>query len=283
MKNQGIIKVGVVGLGSVGRTLCLAAEGMQDVQLTAVYDRKIELFDQKEEIESVHKFVSTLKRRPLITPIPEMIKKVDLIVECASQKAVFEIVIPALEAGKDVMIMSVGALIDDKLLNKVKNLVKKNKCKVFLPSGAIAGLDGLKSASIGKIYSVALTTRKTPFSLKGAPFIEENNIDLDSIEKETILFEGCASEAVKLFPANVNVSASLSLAGIGAKKTKVKIIADPSISTNTHEIQVKGEFGEFFSTIKNIPSPSNPKTSYLASLSAIATLKNITSGILVGT
>lgn len=274
MSDQGTIKVGVVGLGSIGKTLCVAAENMQNIQLAAVYDEKIEL---------AREFASSLKCRPPIIPVSKIIKKVDLIVECASQEAVLEIVIPALEARRDVMIMSVGALIDDELLERIKILSESNNCKVYLPSGAISGLDGLKSAAIGRVTSVTLTTRKPPFALKSTPYLEEKGIDLDSITEKTILFEGCASKAVKLFPANVNVSASLSLAGIGPKETTVKIVADPSITKNIHEIEVKGEFGEFSTIIKNVPSPSNPKTSYLASLSAIATLKNIPSRIKIGT
>lgn len=274
MINQGTIKIGIVGLGAIGKELCAAAEGIKNIEITAVYDRKVEF---------AHEYVSSLKCRPLILEIPEMIKKVDLIIECASQKAVSQIAIPALKNGKDVMILSVGALMDGELLKNLKKLSKKNNCRIYLPSGAIAGLDGLKSASIEKITSVTLTTRKPPSALKGAPYIEENNIDLDSLKEEKLIFSGCTSDAVKHFPENVNVSASLSLAGIGAKKTKVKIIADPSLTRNVHEIEVKGEFGEFETIVKNVPSPTNPKTSYLASLSAIATLKNIASEIQVGT
>jgi aspartate dehydrogenase len=181
------------------------------------------------------------------------------------------------------MIMSIGALADEKLWEQIKSLALEHNCKVYLPSGAIVGLDGLKSASIGGINSVMLTTRKPPSGLQGAPYIERQGIDLSSLKRATVIFEGCAEDAVKGFPANVNVAATLSLAGIGAKRTKIRIIADPAISRNVHEIHVEGEFGRFETRAENIPSPSNPRTSYLAALSAVATLKKIAEPVQIGT
>jgi aspartate dehydrogenase len=181
------------------------------------------------------------------------------------------------------MILSVGALADEELRRRIEDLATDNSCKVYIPSGAIVGLDGLKSASIGEIHSATITTRKPPRGLAGAPFVIRNNIDLDRINVPTVLFEGPASEAVKAFPANVNVAATLSVAGIGFKKTEVRVIADPTITRNIHEITVVGSFGEFTTKVENVPSPSNPKSSYLAQLSAIATLKKISSPFQVGT
>ncbi|MBA7660637.1 L-aspartate dehydrogenase [subsurface metagenome] len=176
--------------------------------------------------------------------------------------------------------MSVGGLLGNEDL---LDLAKKKDCKIYLPSGALAGLDGVKSASVGRIDSITLTTRKPPEGLKGAPYIIRNKIDLDAIIKETVIFEGSANEAVEGFPKNINVSAALSLAGIGAEKTRVRIIADPNLKRNIHEVEVKGEFGRLVSRTENLPSPKNPKTSYLACLSAIATLKGIVSSIKIGT
>ena len=119
--------------------------------------------------------------------------------------------------------------------------------------------------------------------LVGAPHVEALGIKLETIEKETLLFEGTASEAVKAFPANVNVAATISLAGIGFERTKVRVIADPTLSRNVHEITVEGEFGKLSTRVENLPSPENPKTSYLAALSAISTLKKILSPVQIGT
>jgi aspartate dehydrogenase len=160
---------------------------------------------------------------------------------------------------------------------------KKNDCKIFVPSGAIAGIDGLKSAKSASIDRVEISTTKNPKGLDGAPFIMANNINIYSFQKKTMIFEGNAKEAVKAFPANVNVAASLSLAGIGSEKTRVKIFVDPNASRNIHEITVEGDFGAFTCRIENVPSPENPKTSFLAALSAIATLKKITEPLQIGT
>jgi len=271
-----MLKIGVVGCGTIGTEICKAIDdGFIDVELYAIYDRK------KEHVLNLK---SMLKRtEPQVLDIVEMVKHVDLVVECASQRAVYEVVPTALHARCDLMIMSVGALTDKNLRNMMFNLAKQYDCKVYFPSGAITGLDGLKSAAASQIYSVTLTTQKPPRGLAGAPYIIQNNIDLERITSKTTIFEGTADEAVKAFPANVNVAATLSLAGVGFEKTKVKIVANPALSINVHEISVEGEFGKFTTRVENAPSPTNPKTSYLAALSAISTLKKIASPVQVGT
>jgi len=179
--------------------------------------------------------------------------------------------------------MSTGALIDDELFREISRIAKERGRKVYVPSGAIVGLDNIKAAAVRPIKEVTLTTRKPPQSFEGAPLIREKQIDLSSLEKPLLLFEGPAREAVKIFPKNVNVSASLSLAGIGPDRTKVRIIADPQAKSITHEIHVKGEFGEIRTQTFNKPFPANPKTSYIAALSAIATLRKICGSIIIGT
>ncbi|SFM79938.1 aspartate dehydrogenase [Methanolobus profundi] len=271
-----MLKIGIIGCGTIGTSICQAIDnGTIEAELFAIYDRNQ---------EDVDKLLATLENsRPEFMETATMIKEIDLLVECASQKAVYEVIPAALHAHCDAMIMSVGAFADEKFHKMIRGLAKDNNCKVYLPSGAIVGLDGLRSASSEEIYSVTLTTQKPPRGLAGAPYIIRNNIDLDKINGKTILFEGPASEAVKAFPANVNVAATLSIAGIGFEKTKVKIVANPALTRNIHEITVEGAFGEFTTRVENVPSPSNPKSSYLASLSAIATLKKITDPFQVGT
>lgn len=216
--------------------------------------------------------------------IEELISSVDLVVESASQNAVRFIVPQALKAGCSVMVLSVGALADKELRETLFGLAKEHNCKLYFPSGAVVGIDGINSAHAAGISSVTLTTRKPPSGLMGAPYVVEHGIELEKLEKETILFEGTASEAVKAFPpANVNVAATISLAGIGFERTMVRVIADPSLSRNVHEINVEGEFGKFCTKVENLPSPENPKTSYLAALSAISTLKKILNPVQIGT
>ena len=271
-----MLRIGIIGCGTIGTGICKAIdEGAIKAELVAIYDRNV---------EDVEKLKSSLKScRPETLEIMDMAKQIDLLVECASQKAVYEVIPAALLAHCDVMIMSVGAFADEKLCETIGNLARDNNCKVYLPSGAIVGLDGLKSASVEEIYSVTLTTQKPPGGLAGAPFIIRNNIELDKITSKTMLFEGPASEAVKAFPANVNVAATLSLAGLGFEKTKVRIVANPALTRNIHEITVEGAFGKFSTRVENIPSPMNPRSSYLAPMSAIATLKKIANPFQIGT
>ena len=282
------IRVCVVGCGAIGSEICKAID--TDKVNGHVLDLGMELTmlidNHPERIEELCK---NLSKKPDLTitdstGLDEVFEKVDLVIECASQAAVREFLIPALKKGKDVMILSVGALLcDPGLFEELERISKEQSCKVYIPSGAIAGLDGLKSGVIAGIYSVELTTRKPPRGFEGNAYVKERGIDLSAITEAKTLFAGSANEAVKHFPENINVAASLSLAGIGPEATRVKIVADPAAKKNKHEIEVKGAFGELFVRVKNVPAMSNPKTSYLAALSAIATLKRISYSIRVGT
>ena len=163
------------------------------------------------------------------------------------------------------------------------NACKDFKKTIYLPSGAIAGLDGIKSVK-NELNSISITTTKHPRSLKGARFFETSKINIDSISSRTIIFEGTAKEAVSLFPANINVAALLSLSGIGSEKTKVIMVADPNTDKNTHHIEAEGKFGKMTFTVENFPDSNNPKTSRLAILSAIETLRKYCSDeIRIGT
>ena len=268
------MRIALIGCGAIGTVLAQAIKDkIVDVKLECVYD-KIEEKGKKfaEKFQTKFKIFDEILNEDL-----------DLVVEAASQEAVRTLVPRILKSSKNVMIMSTGALVDNKLLNEIKNLALKNNLKVYLPSGAIVGLDGIKSANILGIDRVILKTRKPLNSLKDAPFFEKHKINLDDIKRPTIIYEGQAKEAVKLFPQNINVAASLSLAGIGPEKTIIQVIADPTIDKNIHEIFAEGKFGMLHTKTENFPCPDNIKTSYLAALSAIATLKKITEPMQVGT
>jgi len=268
------MKIALIGCGAIGTILAQAIKDkVVNVDLDCVYD-KIE-----EKGKDFAKKFNTKFRT-----FDEILKEnIDLIIEAASQEAVRTLVPSILKSKKNVMIMSTGALVDPQLLNEIKILANENGLKVYLPSGAIVGLDGIKSANILGIEKVTLKTRKPLKSLEDAPFFKKHSINLKEIKKPTIIYEGSAGEAVKMFPENVNVSATLSLAGIGANRTRVQIILDPTIDKNIHELVAEGKFGSIKTIAENIPSPHNPKTSYMAALSAIATLKKITESIQVGT
>ncbi len=270
-----MLKIGVIGCGAIGTEICRAIDTkLINARLAGIYDKSAQ--NSKRLLEIV-------ENKPEILPPEDLILRADIIVECASQAAVREFGPSVLERGKNLMILSVGALMESNLLEKLIYSARTHNCRRYIPSGAIAGLDGLKSASIAPLDKVILTTTKNPQGLKDAPYVIENKIQLGSFHERTLLFEGSAKEAVRAFPANVNVAASLSLAGMGAKETKVRIYVDPRASRNIHEITVEGAFGKFTCRIENIPSPNNPRTSFLAALSAIATLKKMTEPLQIGT
>ncbi len=270
-----MLKIGVIGCGAIGTEICRAIDKkLVDGELVAIYDRN------KERCENL---LAMLNKKPEIVSPNELIAKADIVVECASASAVREFGIKVLESGKQLMVLSVGAFTDHSLMRKLINSAITHHSRIYIPSGAITGLDGLKSASIIHIDKVILNTIKSPEGLKGAPYIIKNNIDINSFNERTLLFEGSAEDAIKEFPANVNVAVSLSLAGIGVKETKVRVFIDPNISRNIHEILVEGEFGRFTCRVENVPCPNNPRTSFLAALSAIATLKKITQPLQIGT
>nr|WP_237705984.1 aspartate dehydrogenase [Methanocella conradii] len=270
-----MFKIGIVGAGAIGKEIARAIDdGTVPARLVALWDRKV---DEAEE------FAASLAQKPKVLPLEDLVKECNIVVEAASQAAVREVAITALSNSKSVMIMSVGALSDKELLEQIKALAREHHCSIYVPSGAIGGLDAVKSASIKHVECVTITTRKPARGLKGAPFVVRNNIDLDKFTVPTEIFSGPAAIAIKEFPANVNVAASLSLVGIGFEKTVVKVVVDPTITRNVHEIHVKGDFGDFHAKIENVPSATNPRTSYLAALSAIATLKQVCEPLKIGT
>ena len=269
-----VFKIGLVGCGAIGSEIAKAIDqGKISARLVAVCDHNP---------DTANELINTLKEKPVRANLEELVNSSDIVVEAASQRAVPAIARATLEMGKSLLIMSVGALADMELYKSIKKMASMHGSKVYLPSGAISGLDGLKSASIGNIRRVTLTTTKNPVGLEGAPYIREKKIDLMALKEPTLIFEGSAAEAVKAFPANVNVAATLCLAAREGE-VRVKIIADPGINVNRHEIVAEGDFGRITTQVENVPSPKNPKTSYLAALSAIATLRSIVEPIKIGT
>ena len=278
-----MINIGLVGCGTIGSELAVYIQKKLNAKacLVAVCDvdeDKTSSLCQK--LEPAHPCGCCTNRLPEVMVFDKLISKVDLVIETAVKQAAVELARKTVESGRDIMIMSVGAMLGQQSLFES---ARQKGVKIYLPSGAICGLDGVKSASIGNITKVVLTTTKPPKGLAGAPYIIENKIDLEAIDRDTVIFEGSALDAVTGFPKNVNVSAALSLAGIGPEKTRVLIIASPGAVTNSHQIEVEGQFGKLTSRTENVPSPNNPKTSYLAVLSAMATLNQIVDSVKVGT
>jgi aspartate dehydrogenase len=265
-----MIKAGIIGCGTIGGFLAEHIKGIKSIRVAALFD-----IDENKSLTIKRK---TAKKAKILGQ-PDLVRSCDLIIEAASRDIVASVVSDCSRFKKDVLIMSAGGLLGRRDL-----IIKARKAgiSVYLPSGALCGLDGVKSAGIGKIYEVSLTTRKNPESLRGAPYIKNKRIDLGGIKKEKIIFEGAASDAVKGFPKNVNVAALLSMAGIGSKRTIIRIIADPKFKSNEHEITARGEFGTLRAKTTNMPFKGNPKTSCLAAYSALALLKQITDNVKVG-
>jgi|WetSurMetagenome_2_1015567.scaffolds.fasta_scaffold427907_1 aspartate dehydrogenase len=252
--------VGIIGCGAIANVITdFALEGKLGVDLKFFYDQDM------ERAENLSSKVDGIT----VPDVQDMLDHVDLVIEAASQQAVGKIIPPILKRGKDVIIMSVGALIDLDLKNRLESIAFENKSRIYTPSGAIVGLDGIKAASIGNITEVNLITRKPPESLG------------ISTDKETVLYEGKAREAVRKFPMNMNVAATLSIAC--NMETNVKIIADPEVQHNCHEVHVVGDFGELRTTTQNRSCNTNPKTSVLAAYSAIKLLKSLNENSRIGT
>jgi len=252
--------LGIIGCGAIGSDVANAAEHMNEI-------KKIYIFDINEKASQ--KLCKSVKKAK-IKPVKEFLKEVDVVFEAASQGAVEEYAEDVVRAGKDLVIMSVGSLLDGKFRKKIEDAARQKHCKIYLPSGAVCGIDGVLSASVDYIDEVTLVTTKPPESL-GKKF-----------DRRTIVFNGYAREAVKNFPMNINVAASLSLAGVGFDKTRVQIVADPVETRISHKILAHGKFGRLRAEVENMPNPNNPKSSYMASLSAIATLKRIINPIQIG-
>ncbi|MBI5143441.1 MAG: aspartate dehydrogenase [Candidatus Omnitrophica bacterium] len=267
------LKVGIIGCGTIGSEIAKACQDrLRDkINLIGIYD-----IDKAKSLSLSH----MLKKKAPILKLDNLIKKVDMVIEAASAAVSASLVEKAIKTKKDIFIMSVGGLLGKESLLR---LAEKRGINVYLPSGAICGIDGLKAGSIGRIDSVTLTTKKPPKGLEGAPYLKKNRVDLSRIKEETLIFEGSAADAVANFPQNVNVCAVLSLAGIGADKTRVRIITSPDYTKNIHEVEMTGDFGKILTRTENVPSRTNPKTSALAIMSAIATLEGIVNNVKIGT
>lgn len=263
--------VGVAGLGVIGRAVCRALDtGIRGLRLAGGLAR------DRRRAEA---FLAGLGGQPPFLPLDDLIGASDIVVEASTQAHLAQIAPKALGAGRDLVVLSCGGLLGHP---EWIALAEAHGSRIYVPSGAIAGLDGVKGARVGAVTSVTMETRKPPRGLAGAPWIEQQQIDLDAITAETLIFEGLATQACRAFPANVNVVAALSLAGIGPDQTRIRIYAVPGLTRNTHRVTIDGEFGRLAVEIENVPS-ENPRTGKLSALSTIALLRDLAASLRVGT
>jgi len=257
-------RVGIIGCGTIGSRLCRSLDrGEIAARLSMVCD-----IDRGK----VERILEMVKEKPRVATIGEICEQCDVVVEAAQPDAVPEVLKAALKARPVVLVMSVGGLLMDP---SVYRAALDAGVEVHFPAGAIVGLDGLRAAAEGRLSRVLLRTTKPPRGLEGAPYVKERGIDLRGIEQATTIFRGSAQEAIVAFPRNINVAAAVSLTALGPERVEVEIVADPGCERNMHELFVEGEFGSLYTRTENIPSPENPKTSYLASLSAIELVKRL--------
>ena len=277
MVQRSQVGVGLIGCGAIGRDMAMTIHS-GDVPGARV----VALFDVEESQGT--SLASELNDPGLFHgDIDEFldVSGLDLVVECASGAAVRAHAERVLEKGRDLMVMSTGALLDSALMARLSELAVAKGRKFLAPSGAIGGIDAIRAGG-GLLEEVAIITTKPPEGLKGSPGFAD--WEGKEITAPQVIYEGPAVDGVKLFPANTNVAATLSLAGLGPDKTKMKVIADPKAPGNVHEIEAKGSFGVMRLSFENRPHPNNPKTSYLAILSAIELLrKACTPGPQIGT
>ena len=256
------MNIGIIGAGAIANFLLEHLQHEQDINITSVLVR------DKEKYEALqHKYHVTL-----YTDVELFLQEeIDVVVEAANIEAVKSL-IPTIIRKKSAVLISVGALVDEELLAELTAIANAFNQSLYLPSGAIGGLDLLQNAhALGNVTSVALMTRKPASSLVS-----------DQIQEPTIIFQGTAEDAIAKYPKNMNVSIVLALAGVGFKETTVTLVADPTIEQNIHQIYIKGDFGEAKIEVKNNPLPANPKTSYLAAMSILGTLKRMNNTIRLG-
>jgi aspartate dehydrogenase len=229
---------------------------------------------------------------PFVTSLDALIAlKPDAVVEAASHDAVRQYAAPLLEAGIPVIVLSGGALCDDALRAKLEQAAEKtaekaaasNRPLLYVPSGGIGGLDALKAACAAGVDEVEIAVTKPPAAWRDIPYVERLGVDLDRLAGATVLFDGTAREGVPHFPANVNIAAVLSMAGVGFDRTRLKVVADPAMKFNTHSITIRGRTGTISLKFESVPAPDNPKTALLACYSALAAIKALGAPVRYGT
>ena len=267
MPDTPALRIAIAGSGAIGRGIAgRLLGGMPGLRLSAI---------------GVRNPAATGDAGPagvVVTTVGELAAHADIIVECAPAALLPAIAEPALRAGRSVVVLSCGALLERMDLI---DLARAHGGRIMVPTGALLGLDAVLAAAEGVIHSVRMITRKPPKGLEGAPYLVQHGISLAGLAEPKLLFEGSAREAARGFPANLNVAVALSLAGIGPDLTRLQIWADPAVTRNTHRIEVEADSASFGLSIENVPS-ENPRTGRITALSVVALLRKLRSPLAVG-
>ena len=272
VKKNTDLTVGVAGLGAIGLQVAKALDSgsIPGLRLVGVCSRSIDKSRQN---------VASFKYPPEITDSENLARMCDIIVECVPKAAFPGIARPALQHGRTMITVSGAAILANP---EIVDEARRHGARIILATGAILGLDAIRAAAEGTIHSAKIQTRKAPKSLAGAPYLEENGIDVMALKTATCIFKGTAAEGAIGFPSNVNVAAAVGLAGIGADNTRLEIWCDPAIQRNSHTITIDADSASFTMTIEGIPSDVNPGTGKITALSVIAALRAETTTLRVG-
>ena len=260
-----MLHITMIGSGAIGIGVLELLESDPQLTVDAV-------IVSEASRELVRERLASLRQAPqVLTALPADMRP-GLLVECAGHRAIEQHVLPALERGIPCLVVSVGALSEVGLVERLEAAAQRGKTRIELLPGAIGGIDALSAAKLGGLDSVLYTGRKPARAWLGTP--GELICDLEHLSEATVIFEGSAREAARLYPKNANVAATLSLAGLGLDRTRVRLIADPSSSENVHQVEASGAFGGFELTMRGKPLAANPKTSALTVYSVVRALGN---------
>jgi len=263
------MRIGIIGGGVIAR---LVLEHIRDGRLGDL--RVVAIAGRSER--SKGKALAEAFGVPFVIGLDALMAATpEVVVEAASHDAVREFAEPLLTRGISFVALSGGALCDDALRGRLERSAAQHRCLLYVPSGGIGGLDVLKAACIAGAEEVSIAVTKPPAAWKGIPYVEKLGLDMDRLAGATVLFEGTAREGVPHFPANVNIAAVLSMAGIGFDRTRLKVVADPALKFNTHFIVIKGRTGRIDLKFESVAMPENPKTSMLACFSALAAIREL--------
>ena len=265
-------RVAVAGFGATGKVVAEHLDrGIDGLALAAVSAR-----DTARAERTMAGFVHPVP----VLPLAHLADVAEIVVECAPAALLREIAEPALAHGRTLITLSCGALLDN---FDLVDLARRQGGRILVPTGALLGLDAVQAAAQGVIARIHMITRKPPNGLDGAPYLVEHGIRVAGLDRALCVFTGSAREAARGFPANVNVAAALSLAGIGPDRTTIEIWADPAIDRNIHRIEVEADAARLSFQIENVPSLENPRTGRLTPLSVVALLRKLSSPLAIGT
>jgi aspartate dehydrogenase len=264
------LSVGIAGLGTIGTAvgLALLRDQVPGVTLEAVAVRDRTTVAQRLNGASV----------PAVS-FTELAERCQVVIESLPSSLFRQVAEPAIAHGRTLLALSAGALLEE---TDLVERARSSGAQIIVPTGALLGLDAVRAAAEGDISSVTMETRKPPQGLIGAPYLKEHDISLEGLIEPLRVFAGSARDGARGFPANVNVAAALSLAGIGPDRTRLEIWADPNITRNTHRITVEADSARITMMIENVPSEQNPRTGRIVALSILTALRGLVSALRVG-